>query len=190
MKKIALPVLLSLVLSSCALFNKKVDPNIIYTTKTGFQFQVPSVGQWYAGPVTENQYMFGQNPQEDETTKILVAHHGPVSMGGMTMTNKQILDSFQNIIVRESKGGRAKNVKNEFSQRKFKNADCLFFSQNGQDRPGSVVMDMSNDGMICLHPTKKEYYIWLAISERRPVGKPSSVDADKTQFFESLKFLD
>ena len=197
MDKIRLSVLLNLVLilafsAGCSILQKKLDPSQEYTTDSGFQFRFPMSGEWYPGSPQNGMYMVGQKPTSDGTSKLAIVRHGPIhTPGGKTMTNKEILDGFKKDIENEAKGGRVGKVKSNFSQKKYSGADCLTFEQSGEDNTANGAMNMNNDGMICLHPVKPYHFIWMAMSERWPLGKfgRSSFPEDKKQFLNSLKFI-
>lgn len=186
-------VALTLSVSACAMLQTKVDPNESQSTDGGFRFKFAMSGEWYAGQGNKGLYMVGQKPLSDGTSKLAIVRHGPIwTGGGKPMTNKEILDGFRKDLEKEAQGGRASKVKSEFNQKKYKDADCMYFEQSGEDSPAQGPMSMNNDGLICMHPKHKYQFIWLAISERRPLGKSvsGSFAEDKNRLFESLEFLD
>lgn len=190
---ISLNLILILVFSAgCSMLQKKLDPSQEYTTGSGFQFRFPMSGEWYPGSSQKGLYMVGQKPTSDGTSKLAIVRHGPIyTPGGKIMTNKEILDGFERDIENEAKGGRASKVKSNFAQKKYNGADCLTFAQSGEDNTPNGAMNMNNEGMICLHPNRPFHFIWMAISERWPLGKsgsPAFAD-DKKQFLNSLKFI-
>jgi hypothetical protein len=186
-------VILILVASGCSIFQTKIDPSEQHSTDSGFSFKFPMSGDWYPGQSSKGHFMVGQKPLNDGSTKLAIVRHGPIwTPGGKSMTNKELLDGFKKDIEKEAQGGRVDKIKSEFIQKKYKNADCLFFNQTGEDNPSQGPMSMTNDGMICLHPKRKYQFIWMAMSERRPVSRPASdtlVD-DRKYFFDSLEFVD
>lgn len=184
---------LVLAISGCAMLQAKIDPAQSHTTDGGFRFQFSMPGEWYPGKDAPGQYTAGQKPLPDGTTKLAVVRHGPIwTPGGKPLTNSEMLDGFKKDLEKEAQGGRVANIKSAFSKKKYKNADCLYFEQTGQDKAGQAPMDMNNDGVICLHPKRKAQFIWLTVSERRPAGKPVSAafGEDKNLLFNSLEFLD
>ncbi|MBL7544038.1 MAG: hypothetical protein JNL11_09485 [Bdellovibrionaceae bacterium] len=184
---------LALLVSSCSMLQKKIDPNEYQSTGSGFRFKFAMTGEWYAGQGNKGLYMVGQKSSSDGTTKLAIVRHGPIwTGGGKPMTNREILDGFRKDLEKEAQGGRVSKVKSEFNQKKYKDADCIYFEQSGEDSPAQGPMSMNNDGLICLHPKHKYQFVWLAITERRPLGKPvsESFAEDKKRLFESLDFLD
>jgi hypothetical protein len=186
-------------ISGCSLLpasvlHKKVDPYQKLSSDNGFQFSFPMSGEWFRGnPSPIAQYMAGKEPAPDGTTTLAFVRYGPVwTPNGKAITNKEIFDSFKRDLEKDAKSGRATDVKTQFSNKKYSGAECLSFQQSGQDHPASGSMDMSNDGIICLHPKRPYQFIWLSISERRPLGKPpyDKFADDKKQFFNSLQFID
>ena len=183
---------LSLMVSGCAMVKKKIDPNESHTTDGGFRFKFSMPGEWNPGQSKPGLYMAGQKSQADATTKVAIVRHGPLwTTGGKPMNNQEKLDGFKKDIEKEAQSGRVAKVKSEFSQKKYKGADCLYFEQTGEDHASQGSKSMNNDGMICLHPKRKHQFIWLAISERRPLGKPVSgtFAEDKKRFFEQSHHL-
>lgn len=67
----------------------------------------------------------------------------------------------------------------------------MTFEQSGEDKTANGTMNMSNDGIICLHPNRPYHFVWMAVSERWPLGKTisSTFANDKKQLFNSLKFI-
>lgn len=186
-------LVLTLLISACAVLQSKIDPSESHTTQGGFRFKFAMSGDWYPGQENKGLYMVGQKQLPDGTTKLAIVRHGPIwTAGGRPMTNKEILDGFRKDIEKEAQGGRTSKVKSEFNQKKYKDADCMYFLQSGEDNTVGVSMRMSNDGLICMHPKHKYQFIWLAVSERRPIGKPVSelFEDDKKKLFDSLEFLD
>lgn len=180
-------------LSGCSMLKKKVNPHEEYSTDSGFGFRFPMSGEWYPGSSQVGLYVVGQKPQSDGTSKLAIVRHGPLhTPGGKEMTNREMLDVFQKNIEREAQGGRASKVKSTFNRKKYSGADCLYFEQSGEDSTPKGSMNMSNDGMVCLHPRRKYQFVWMAMSERWPLGRSQSANfsEDKKQFFNSLKFVD
>ncbi len=191
--RIMVGIFVGLLISSCAIFKKRIDPEIAYTTDSGFRFKFAMPGEWYPGPGAQGQYVVGQNAADSGSSKLALVKHGPVfTNNGAAASNSEILASFKKNIEAESKGGRVNKVSNEFTQKKFKGADCLFFQQTGEDAGAAAPMTIRNDGLVCLNPKRKYNYIWMAISERNPVTQPPSqtLTKDKQSLFESLEFVD
>ncbi len=178
-------------LQACSLMQKKVDPSERVVTDTGFEFRFPMKGEWYPGDGSRGQYVVGKKPSAEGTTTMALVRHGPIhTAGGKAMTSSEILERFQKDIEAEAKAGRVAKVKSQFSRKKRGEAECLFFKQAGEDQGPQQVMNMTNDGMICLHPTKKYNFVWMAISQRTPLGRsPENLTEDEKLFFDSLSFL-
>ena len=176
---------------ACSLTQKRIDPNFQNETESGFGFQFPMSGEWYLGDSAKGQYSAGKKPKPDGSTTVAIVRHGPIwTPGGKPMTSSELLDRFQKDIVTESQAGPVSKVESKFSQRKHGGADCLFFNQVGEDNGSHGAMNISNDGMICLHPTRKYQFIWMAISQRVPVGKAGeNLAEDEKRFIGSLRFL-
>lgn len=180
-------------MSGCALLQKKVVPTENITTESGFRFKFSMAGEWYPGEARKGAFVVGQKPLSDGTTKLAIVRHGPIwTGGGKPMTNKEILDGFKKDLEKEADGGRVAKIKNEFVQKKYMDADCMYFEQSGEDSSAQGPMSMNNDGLICMHPKQKYQFVWMAITERRPTGKSVSdtFADDKKHLFESLEFLD
>jgi len=187
-------------LSSCTSLQKafitKVNPNNTYTTDSGFSFRFPMDGEWYPDGnfVTQGyqkpQYAVGQIPEDDGSTKLAVVRHGPIwTPEGKTVSKKEIFESFKRDIENSAKGERFSKAKSVFSEKKYKGADCLSFETSAEDNSPVGLMNLINDGLICLHPTKAYQFIWMAISARTPVTKPiPQMSEDKTKLFDSLGF--
>lgn len=179
-----------LILSSCSILQKKVDPLFRYKTDSGFSFQVPMNGGWAEGPGGKGAYEFGMKSKKDGTTALAMVRHAPVMPSG---TNKmgatETLEIFRRDFKRDSENGRVDTQKSTFDKKKFLGADCLFFKQLGEDRGVSPSMTITNDGIICLHPKNSNLFIWMAVSERRPLGAAALVSPnDEEKFFNSLQF--
>lgn len=180
-------------LSGCSMLQKKVNPEEEHSTDSGFSFRFPMSGEWYPGSSQIGMYMARQKPQPDGTSKLAIVRHGPLhTPGGKAMTNKEMLEVFKRDIEREAQGGRVSKVRSNFNQKKYSGADCLYFEQSGENNTPNGSMNMSNEGMVCLHPRRQYQFVWMATSERWPLGKsPSaSFSEDKHQFFNSLRFND
>lgn len=149
-------------------------------------------GDWYQGPAQNGMYLVGQNPASDGTSKLALVRHGPIlTPVGKSMTNKEILDRFKRDIENEARDGRTTKVKVNFTETKYSGADCLAFEQMGEDNTAKGVMSLNNEGMICLHPSRPYHFVWMALSERWPLGKSrsSTFSDDKKLFFSSLNFI-
>ena len=178
--------------AGCSMLQKKLDPSQEYTTDSGFQFRFPMSGDWYPGQSQKGLYVVGQKPSSEGTSKITIVRHGPIYIpSDIPMTNKEILDRFKTNIENEAIGGRVSKVRSSFNQVKHNEADCLAFEQSGEDNTPSGAMNMSNQGLICLHPSRPYQFIWIAMSERWPLGKSGSASFSKDTklLFDSLKFL-
>ena len=186
-------VLSGVFISGCSMLQKKIDPFEEYVSDTGFKFQFSMTGEWLPGGAQPGAYMVGQRPTEDGASKLAMVRHGPLhTTGGKPMSPKEMLAIFQRDIENESKGGRVSKVKSTFTQKKYEGADCLVFDQTGIDATAKGPMNMNNDGIVCLHPRKPYKFIWMAISERWPIGRPMSLtfNDDKSRLLNSLKFVD
>lgn len=173
---------------------KAINPEQEFKTTNGFKFKFPMKGDWHRGessPLAE--YVVGQEPKSDgSTTLAIVKHDVFIYTGNKKMTNKDILNVFKEAIVRDAKQGpRLSNVKTQFTEAKYKNADCLFFSQVGLDSTPQGSMTLANDGKVCMHPKKEYVYVWMAIGQRVPLDKSlNDMTSDKQAFFDSLEFID
>lgn len=190
-KKIIYLVGVCFLFSACSMFQKKVDPTQVNTTQSGFRFKFPMAGDWHEGPAARGEYTVGQKGADGVSSKMAIVRHSPiVTPAGQPMTHKEMLDGFKKQIEIDSEGGRVSKVKSHFAQKKYRGADCLMFDQVGVDNSPKGPMNMSNDGMICLHPTRPYTFIWMGISERWPLGKTASAtyQDDKKRFLQSLEF--
>ncbi len=178
-------------LAGCSHATRKNDPGHHYKTDTGFTFQFPMAGEWFHGKPVKGQYLIGKEPTSDGSTSIVVVRHAPIwTPGGKPMTANELLDGFQKQIEADSKAGRARQIKSTFSRRKQAGADCMFYQQMGQDLGPRGAMDLATEGMICLHPSHNNKFIWMAMSQRVPVGKKrEDLSTDKAKLFSSLRFL-
>lgn len=180
-------------LAGCSMLQKKVNSEEELSTDSGFSFRFAMSGDWYPGSSQTGMYMVGQKPQPDGTSKLAIVRYGPIrTHGGKSLTNKEMLEVFKRDIEQGAQGGRVSKVKSNFTQKKLNGADCLFFEQSGEDSTSNGPMNMSNDGLVCLHPRRQYQFIWMAISERWPLGQTPNANfsEDKNQFFNSLKFID
>jgi hypothetical protein len=169
----------------------KVDPNHVYNSAGfGFLYRFGMEGQWYVADVSSGFYSVGQKPLDDGSTKLAAVRFAPmVTPGGVPMTNQQLIDVFKIKVEQSAKGGRVSEVKSRFVQLKYKKADCLKFYQTGIDNADSGKMNISNDGMICIHPTRNMQFIWMSLSERVPFNKSlSDMSKDEKNFLETLDF--
>jgi hypothetical protein len=169
----------------------KVDPAHQYLTDTGFAFLFPMGGIWYSRDV-DHEYAVGKRPLPDGTTALALVRHGPIlTPGGQPTNNAQIFKTFKTDIEAGAQGGRMRKVKNTFSQRVQNGAQCLFYTQEGEDSETKSPMTLTNDGMICLHPNGSHKFIWMVLSERRPAGKLAREISteDENKFFYSVQFL-
>ncbi len=184
-------ILFALVIQACSLLQKKIDPDHHFETESGFSFQFPMSGEWYSGAETKGQYMVGKKPLSDGSSILAVVRHGPVwTPGGKSMTSAEMFEFFKKDIEKDSQGERVSEVKTHFLRKKVGEAECLSFNQLGQDNGSKDIMRLSNDGMICLHPKRRYQFIWMAISQRSPIGKPAEdLTDDENRFFSSLRFL-
>jgi hypothetical protein len=188
---LALPALTA----SCASLEKlyapaTIDPTHPYSSD-GFEIKFGMPGEWYLAKKEGGYFAVGQKPLEDGTSKLAVARYGPfVTPGGKHMTNAELIAVFKLQVEAQAKGERFSHVQSKFTERKFKKADCLQFWQTAQDQTDKGPMALANDGLICLHPTITNKFIWLGLSERRPLTRASSnLAADEAAFFEALDFL-
>lgn len=187
--------LVLLFLASCVVARPKIDPTAEFKTQTGFRFRFAMPGEWQEGQSRAGQFTAGQKATGDGTTKVAVVRHGPLhTQGGVPMSNDEIFRIFRRDIEAEAKGGRvgaAGAVTSQFKRQKHNGADCMFFEQSGADQTAQGMMSLTNDGMICLHPKRPYTFIWMAISERRPLGKgrTAALEEDKKQLFATLDFI-
>lgn len=177
-------------ISSCSLLQTKINSNERYQTDSGFAFKFPMIGEWYPAESKQGQYLVGKKPSEDGTTMLALVRHGPIwTPNGKAMSKSEMFNIFRKNIENEGQGGQVEGVKTTFSEKKHKGADCLFFDQIGKDRAPKGEMNLSNEGMICLHPQKEYKFIWMALSARSPVNAPVvNLSEEKKNFFDSLEF--
>jgi hypothetical protein len=168
---------------------QKVDSNHLYSSD-GFQFRFAMGGEWFVADSQPGFFSIGQRPLEDGSTKLAAVRYGPMGTpGGKPMSNQELIDVFKLKVAAEAKGGKVSDVKTRFTELKYKNASCLKFYQNGVDNAPESKMLLSNDGMICIHPTRPYKFIWMALSERVPFNKKlSDLSDEEKSFFESLDF--
>jgi hypothetical protein len=180
-----------LVVQACALLQTKIPQDHQFVTDGGFGFQVPMSGEWYFGPEQAGQYLFSRKTVSSGSTVLSLVRHGPIVIaGGKPMTSEEIYKVFKRDIERDARGGRANKVKSQFSMKMHKNTECLFFTQVGEDIGMQPPMQLTNDGMICLHPKREKQFIWMAISQRVPMSASlEDMTADENKFFDSLQFL-
>ena len=181
---------LGFLIQACSSLPTKVDPGLKNSTDSGFEFRFAMSGDWYPMNAPGGQYLIGQKPTTDGSTKLALVKHGPIyTAGGKAMSKSEIFAVFKRDIENEAHGGRVTEVKSTFSETKYKGADCLSFSQIGTDPSPQGSMNLINVGRICLHPEKAYRFIWMALSARSPKGSPLlDLSDDKTSFFGSLEF--
>ncbi len=179
----------------CASSPKKVDPQAAIQTSVGFSFKIPMSGEWYTGPQTENVFIFGKKTVNNKDNSILaeVRHDKVDNSLKEAKTNKQILDFYRLSLLADASGGRIKNTRSDFKQKKFKTADCLYFNQVGEDLEARGTtfphMQISFKGILCLHPKDRTKFIRLALSQRVMMNaKFDDLSKDEQVFHDSLEF--
>jgi hypothetical protein len=184
----------ALCLTSCAAIpwmqKPTVDSQKVYALD-GFQFQFAMDGPWLVADISPGFMMVGTKPNDEKSTKLAAVRFGPMATpGNAPKTNAELIEVFKYKVEAEAKGPRMSHVKTKFKSVKYKQANCLSYEQTANDDAPTGPQDLSNDGMICIHPSRKMMFIWMVISERHAVGKSKlATDSDEQKFFGSLGFL-
>jgi hypothetical protein len=195
--KISRLCVLSLLLTSCALFHKKVNSE---TTQfaDGFEFKYPKTGVWYLGGSKPGNIVIGKKP-EDGISVLATVKDGPIGLtnselaeakktGKIKMHSEaEIISSFKSNIENDAKQGRVKNIQSTFEEKKYDKGSCLIFSQVGED---DGRMPISNYGKWCFN-SEAHSYIMMNITARVPEGKNlPDLTSEKNEFFNSLVFTE
>lgn len=186
--------LLTIALVGCATGPKKVDPQNIVQTGQGFSFKIPMTGEWYTGPATDKVYVFGKKTDSKDMSILAEVRQDQVdSQLKNPKNNKQILDFYRLALIADASGGRIKNTRSDFKQKKFKGTDCLYFNQVGEDLEARGTtyphMQISFKGILCLHPKDQKKFIRLAVSQRVNMNaRFSDLTKDEEAFYNSLEF--
>lgn len=186
--------LLAFTLSGCSSSPKKVDPQATIQISEGFKFKVPMSGEWYTGPATEKVFIFGKKTIQKDSSILAEVRHDKIDATVKNYkTNKQILDYYRLALIADASGGRIKNTRSDFKQKKFKATDCLYFNQVGEDLEARETtnphMQISFKGILCLHPADRTKFIRLALSQRVAMNsKFEDLSKDEQAFHDSLEF--
>ncbi len=186
---------------SCSILQKKIDSNAVHEV-AGYKFSFPKTGEWYLGESTAGKYSFGQKPSDDGSSTVGFVRSGPIGVATSEITaarksgqniikaktTAEILSSFRKDIENDAKSGRVKDVRTTFTEKKYSEGGCLYYSQTGKDVTPKGLMPISNEGKMCFNNMSYSY-IMMTLSSRVPNGKNlPSLEKEKTEFFESLVF--
>lgn len=195
MKNTILVTALLSLFTSCAM--KPVSQNVPYDTNIGFEILPPPNGPWYEIKTPDGTgYVLGREKSEqdkkDGTTVISEVRFGFINRQALKLnSNKETLQLFEKDMSDKSNTDRFENMKNQFKQVRFKDADCMSFEQVGTDKVISSFgkMRMSYKGLLCLHPQDPSRYIKMGLSQRVPVDKSlTDFQKDEAIFYNGLVF--
>lgn len=201
MQNLLISLLMLFSFLSCSILQKKIDSNTVHEV-SGYKFRFPTTGEWYLGESTAGSFSFGQKPSDDGSSTIGLVRSGLIGVttseitaarkSGQNIikakTTAEILSSFRKDIENDAKSGRVKDIRTTFTEKKYSEGGCLYYSQTGKDVTPKEMMPISNEGKMCFN--KMSYsYIMMTLSSRVPNGKNlPSLEKEKTEFFESLVF--
>lgn len=180
---------------------KPISQNEIFDTEIGFKILPPPNGPWYRLKTPDGTgYVLGREPsaqdKKDGSTVMTEVRYGFINLSGLKLKNsKDTLKLFEKDMTNPSNTDRFENNKHQFTQTKYKNADCMTFDQTGVDKMAKSLqgekMAMSYRGILCLHPKDQGRYIRLSLSQRLPVSRKFiDLTSDEKNFYSTLEFIE